>query len=144
MLGKCFKNHQPICPRCASRKLWKLGSGRRRCSRCRYTFDAFSSRWLNHSRLSCQNWLWVRKLFELEISINKIASQHALPYNTVHRAATLLRHAILCNAEDAEILLGGEIELDGSYFGGRRKGKRGRGAAGKVPVFGIMERQGIV
>ena len=31
----------------------------------------------------------------------------------------------------------GEIEVDESYFGGHRKGKRGRGAAGKVlPVFG--------
>jgi len=56
---------------------------------------------------------------------------------TVHRAMMLLRHSILCNAADADILLGGEIELDESYFGGRRKGKRGRGAAGKVPVFGI-------
>jgi len=28
--------------------------------------------------------------------------------------------------------------------GGKRKGKRGRGAAGKVPVFGILEREGRV
>ena len=27
-----------------------------------------------------------------------------------------------------------------SYFGGKRKGKRGRGAEGKIPVFGILER----
>jgi len=31
-----------------------------------------------------------------------------------------------------------------SYFGGRRKGKRGRGAAGKVAVFGILRRGGRV
>ncbi|HIH29881.1 TPA: transposase, partial [Candidatus Micrarchaeota archaeon] len=37
-----------------------------------------------------------------------------------------------------------EVEADESYFGGRRKGKRGRGAAGKVPVFGIIERKGRV
>ena len=29
----------------------------------------------------------------------------------------------------------GAIEVDESYFEGQRKGKRGRGAAGKVPVF---------
>ena len=34
--------------------------------------------------------------------------------------------------------------MDESYFGGRRKGNRGRGAAGKIPVFGILERNGIV
>jgi len=38
----------------------------------------------------------------------------------------------------------GEIEVDESYFGGRRKGKRGRGAGGKVPVFGILKRGGKV
>ena len=38
----------------------------------------------------------------------------------------------------------GEIELDESYFGGARKGKRGRGAAGKVAVFGILKRGGKV
>ena len=36
------------------------------------------------------------------------------------------------------------MEADEAYFGGRRKGKRGRGAAGKVPVFGILERDGLV
>ena len=41
-------------------------------------------------------------------------------------------------------LIGGEIEVDESYFGGRRKGKRGRGAAGKVPVFGLLKRGGKV
>jgi transposase len=38
----------------------------------------------------------------------------------------------------------GAIEVDESYFGGRRKGKRGRGAAGKVPGFGILQRGGKV
>ncbi|MFA6641649.1 MAG: IS1595 family transposase, partial [Thermovirgaceae bacterium] len=57
-------------------------------------------------------------------------------YNTAHRAVTILRMAILAHSEDADILLSGEIELDESCFGG----KRGRGAAGKVPVFGILSR----
>ncbi len=38
----------------------------------------------------------------------------------------------------------GEVEIDESYFGGHRKGKRGRGAAGKVVVFGILKRGGKV
>ena len=40
--------------------------------------------------------------------------------------------------------LNGEIEADESYFGGIRKGKRGRGAAGKVAVFGLLKRVGKV
>ncbi len=60
------------------------------------------------------------------------------------RAVSAIRFSILSHASDAEGLLGGEIELDESYFGGKRKGKRGRGAAGKLPVFGILERNGVV
>lgn len=40
--------------------------------------------------------------------------------------------------------LSGEVEADESYFGGVRKGKRGRGAAGKVAVFGLLKRGGKV
>jgi transposase len=38
----------------------------------------------------------------------------------------------------------GPVEIEESYFGGRRQGKRGRGAAGKVAVFGVLERGGKV
>lgn len=37
-----------------------------------------------------------------------------------------------------------EIELDESYFGGHRKGQRGRGATGKVPVSGLFKRSDMV
>ena len=51
---------------------------------------------------------------------------------------------IICLATREETPFTGEIEVDESYFGGIRKGKRGRGAAGKVPVFGILKRGGKV
>jgi transposase len=51
---------------------------------------------------------------------------------------------IIEQATEDDSLLGGEIEIDESYFGGHRKGKRGRGAAGKVPVFGLLKRGGKV
>ena len=41
-------------------------------------------------------------------------------------------------------MFGEEIEVDESYFGGRRKGKRGCDAAGKIPVFGLLKRGGKV
>ena len=56
-----------------------------------------------------------------------------------HRLRCLIEQA---SADDAP--LSGEIEVDERYFGGHRKGKRGRGAAGKVPVFGLLKRGGKV
>ena len=39
----------------------------------------------------------------------------------------------------------GEFELNESYFGARRvRGKRGRGAAEKAPVSGLLKRNGKV
>jgi transposase len=46
--------------------------------------------------------------------------------------------------EECHEVFDGEIEVDESYFGGRRKGQRGRGAAGKIPVFGLLKRGGKV
>ena len=56
-----------------------------------------------------------------------------------------LRQVIAHGLErDALEVFDGEVELDESYFGGVRKGKRGRGAAGKVIVFGLLKRGGKV
>ena len=68
----------------------------------------------------------------------------SLAYNTAYNAIRTIRYSILAHAADGPDLLTGEIEIDECYFGGRRKGNRGRGAAGKVPVFGILEREGQV
>ena len=62
----------------------------------------------------------------------------------VHRNTTVrffhkLRKAIAHKQQERATQFADEIELDKSYFGGARKGKRGRGAAGKVAVFGILK-----
>ena len=49
-----------------------------------------------------------------------------------------LREIIVLESEqESHEVFEGEIEVDESYFGGRRKGKRGCGAGGKTPVFAI-------
>ena len=75
---------------------------------------------------------------------------------TAHAAASLLRiqpnTAIaffmrlrkLVASKVPSYQMDGEVEADESYFGGHRKGKRGRGASGKVAVFGLLKRKGKV
>jgi transposase len=56
-----------------------------------------------------------------------------------------LREIIVFEIEhESHEVFDGEIEVDESYFGGRRKGNRGRGAGGKTPVFGFLKRGGRV
>jgi len=57
-------------------------------------------------------------------------------------AKVRLRISEWCEEEER---LSGEVEVDESYFGARRvRGKRGRGAFGKVPVIGLLKRKGKV
>lgn len=145
LLKRCQKNGRKMCPRCEGRKLYVLRTKERfRCARCRYTFGAFTGRWLSQVRLTARQWLWVVKLFELEVSARKVAQQLSLSYPTALRTVTTLRRSLLAGTAEGEELLRGEVEADEAYFGGKRRGKRGRGAAGKVPVFGILERGGRV
>ena len=64
----------------------------------------------------------------------------------ISRVYQKLRAALfhVAELEGMASTLSGEIELDEAYFGGRRKGRRGRGAAGKSVVFGLLERDGRV
>jgi transposase-like protein len=45
---------------------------------------------------------------------------------------------------DGDDPLSGHVEADETYVGGKRPGKRGRGASGKTVVFGVHERGGNV
>lgn len=85
----------------------------------------------------------------LELFVGGVPARTAAELAGVNRnSATLyyqkIRHMIVYELEDDSPFFEGEIELDESYFGGARKGNRGRGAAGKVPVFGLLKRGGKV
>lgn len=143
LIRTCWKNHQKFCIRCKSRNVYKIPGKRYRCKRCGYKFSDFTGRWISKLKIESLKWLWIIKLFELELSTRRIAKEAGISYPAALRATTIIRQSILASCKEEE-LLKGEIEADESYFGGRRKGPRGRGARNKVPVFGILERNGIV
>lgn len=74
----------------------------------------------------------------------RLASDLGVDAKTVTRVYQRLRTVLFHVAELEGAKLSGEIELDESYFGGVRKGVRGRGAGGKSIVFGLLERDGRV
>ena len=82
--------------------------------------------------------------FYLEISARKSSKELNLNYKTIQSRFMQFRRLIAeyCNQEAKK--LNGEVEIDESYFGGKRKGNRGRGAANKTIVFGILERKGKI
>ena len=83
--------------------------------------------------------------FSEDITASSASKILRINRNTINAYYNEIRKKILqysLREQEKEL---GEFELDESYFGARRvRGKRGRGAAGKTPVFGLLKRNGKV
>jgi transposase len=100
---------------------------------------------LTHCKLLRKHQLKLLEYFVLEATARSAADLLGIQPNSAALFYRKLRTVIAQHLEqDAHEIFDGAVELDESYFGGVRKGKRGRGAAGKVVVFGILKRGGKV
>jgi transposase-like protein len=86
----------------------------------------------------------ILKCFSEDCTASITAALTGVSRPSINRIFTMLRHRIVeMSIKQAREL--GEFEVDESYFGAKRvRGKRGRGAAGKTPVFGLLKRNGSV
>jgi transposase len=98
---------------------------------------------LKHSKLTANQTNRLCEHFVAGTPARSAAELVGVNKNTAVLFYHRLRQIIAAQVEDGSPIYG-EIEIDECYFGGTRKGKRGRGAAGKVPVFGILKRGGRV
>ena len=98
---------------------------------------------MRKSRLSWYKQQRLIELFVAGVTTRTAASLVSVNVKTAIGYFQSLRTLIYEHSEHLE-LLEGEIEADESYFGGSRKGKRGRGGGGKVPVFGLLQRNGKI
>ena len=100
---------------------------------------------LSNCKLSRKKQLKLLEYFVLEVTARSAADLLEIQPNSAALFYRQLRKIIAYHLEqEAHEIFDGAVELDESYFGGARKGKRGQGAAGKVAVFGILKRGGKV
>ena len=103
-----------------------------------------TNRYVKRSRISEAKFRELVRHFSLDLDAHKITVLTRLNRNTVNRYLHRIRQRIAEFCEQSSPFQG-EVEIDESYFGAKRvKGKRGRGAYGKTPVFGILQRGGRV
>ena len=99
------------------------------------------NKYLKGARISERKFREVLRYFAHDLPVLTAAKLCGLNYRTVHRRCALLRQRVVARAVQESPPLGGEVEIDESYFGPRRvRGKRGRGAGGKIPVIGLHKR----
>lgn len=133
------------CPKCGHKIVWKLGSAdnfKYKCSGCSYKFTETSGTIFEKSRTPISKWICAIGLFKIGIAANQLKEEIGVTYKTAWQMLSRIRKAI--KDDPLTHQLSGHIEVDETYFGGKRKGKRGRGAAGKTPVVGIIQRNGKV
>jgi transposase len=105
--------------------------------------DSMSKRLIKNSKLTNRQINRLIEFFVLEVPAIKASKVLKINRHSSERIYHIIRLSLAIECEK-ESPFNGEVEVDESYFGGHRKGMRGRGAAGKVPVFGLLKRKSNV
>lgn len=133
------------CKKCGYHWFWPLSDRRFKCRSCGQR-QSFRSVW--HScRLSEATKRKLLEYFVLGVPAYRLRFRGPASTEATERFFLLIRSVLALSEEWSEECgeaLSGSIECDEALFGGKRKGKRGWGAAGKVLVFGIYKRNGCV
>lgn len=129
------------CPECEHSASYKLADGRRKCRRCGRRYSARSV-W-EASQLPTTIKSRLIEMFALGVPVYRQRFRQDTSPAARERFYRRVR-ACCAHAENLREPFTGAIECDESVFGGYRKGKRGWGAAGKVLVMGIVQRNGQV
>jgi transposase len=138
LINKAWRKNRRFCVRCQSSKIYRLADKRYRCARCGYTFHDFTRRWLGELNLTARQWLWVLKLFELEVPPPRMAKEVGISYPTALKATYLIRRAIAQSSSENVFCLKESNP-------GAARGRSGMQAVDpSTPVFGILERNGKV
>ena len=102
------------------------------------------NKYIKRSHILEKKFREILKYFCCDETSNKTAIYTNISRNTVNKIFDKIRKRIFSLSANLT-KDSGEFELDESYFGAKRvRGKRGRGAAGKTPVFGLLKRDGKV
>jgi transposase-like protein len=140
-----------LCPRCGSDKISQIVKRNQYdCDACRYQFSVTAGTVFNDSHLPLWKWFLCTYLLcesKKGMSANQLSRTLGISYKTAwylcHRIRSAMREA---NPEP----LGGIVEIDETYIGGRRrtrvdgKDHRGQHRKEKEVVIGIKQRGGAL
>lgn len=153
-------NGEPVvCTKCGcSGKITKQKNYRKGywCGDCRSFFNCFTNTPLEHNRVrGQQKWIYAaHQLMTSRKGVSALELKHTLKVSYPTAWYMLHRLRLMCG-NDLEALHG-EVEMDATYLGGKRKNmsnrKRkqlakeqpGRGTVGKQAVLGMKQRKGKV
>lgn len=131
------------CPKCGvvDTKFYKI-TGRKAfaCLNCRSHIYPLADTIFRKSETSLWNWFYA--IYQFSVSKNGVSAKElerslGVTYKTAWRMCKQIRKLM---EQDGD-MLSGEVEIDETYIGGRKRGKN-ISVNGKAAVFGAVERNG--
>ena len=125
-----------VCPDCASTEVWSMTPPFYRCAHCGYDFTVTAGTLFADTHKPLRLWfeaIWYvtnQKSGASAMGVQRVLGlgSYRTAWNWLHK----LRRAMVRPDRDR---LAGVVEVDETFIGGPRPGKRGRGAAGKTLVL---------
>jgi len=133
------------CPKCQRITKHHKVTGRPvyACDFCGHQVSPMAGTIMEKSATPLRLWFYAMFLMastRCGISAKQLERELGVTYKTAWRIFTQIRSMLNENA----VLEGSSVEVDETYIGGVRRGKRGRGAEGKAVAIGLAQRQGRV
>jgi len=128
------------CPRCGSEKAYPIGSVLYQCAKCRYQMSVIAGTIFQDTHKPLTMWFraiwWItgQKNGASALGLKRILGMGS--YQTAWSWLHKMRTAMVRPGRDR---LSGVVEVDESYVGGEKPGKRGRGAEGKALIVVAVE-----
>jgi transposase-like protein len=124
------------CPRCGHRQAWATKRGLYRCRHCDYQVSVTAGTIFQDTRKPLR--LWFRAIWHVtsqKIGVSALGLQRVLGLPRYETTWTWLQKLRVAMVRPGRDRLSGIIEVDETYIGGEKPGKRGRGAGGKALVM---------
>lgn len=134
----------PTCEKCGKKnQFYAVVNRRSYACVCGHQIYPTAGTIFHKSPTSLKSWFFAMFLMTASkngVSAKELERQIGVTYKCAWRMAHQIRQLMEGGCDP----LKGVVEADETYIGGKRPGKRGRGAAGKTPVIGVLERGGDV
>lgn len=133
-----------VCPTCAHNKAWYIQTRKvYQCCKCQHQTSVTAGTLFHSTNLPLVKWFWAIYLMVTDkggISAMRLSKQITVSWLTARNMLRKLRTA-MAHRDSLYRLVEELIEIDDAYIGGKKPGKRGRGAAGKKPILVAVERK---
>ena len=130
------------CPHCGSQKAWFTNRGLYRCIKCDFQVSVISGTIFQDTKKPLQ--VWFRIIWHVtsqKYGTNALGIQRVFGLGSYRTAWTLLHKLRRAMVRPGRDRLSGIVDIDETYIGGKKSGKRGRGAEGKALIFVAVERK---